>query len=149
MPRWLLWLLAALLLLGLALNRAWALSPQQQLALASGDNEARLQALQQAVAAAQPGTAAFLQQLRDGGLRLHQGRVLPAVQAPPEAEEPLLNNRLRGALDAALAALQLGDADARVRGAALNTLRDAPDAVPLAVLEKARSAETDPAPPCA
>ena len=48
----------------------WALSPAQQLAIASGDSEARLAALQQAVAAGEPGTAAYLQALLDGRVRL-------------------------------------------------------------------------------
>lgn len=124
---------------------AWALSAERQLAIASGDSEARLAALQQAVAAGEPGTAAFLQALLDGELRLQEGRVLRAADAPPEAEEPMLNNRLRGAVQAALAALHLAEPSPGARAAAIEALRTAPEAAPLALLEQAFAKETEPA----
>lgn len=138
--RFLLFLLLACLSLS-----ARALAPERQLALVSGDSEARLIALQQAVAANEPGTAAFLQALRDGELRRVGDRVLRASEAPADAEEPMLNNRLRGALEGALAALRLQDPSPGARAAAIDALRAAPESAPLALLERALAAEREPA----
>jgi len=126
---------------------AWAISPAQQLAIASGDSEARLVALQQAVAAGEPGTAAYLQALLDGRVRLVGERVLVLVgeEAPADAEEPMLNNRLRGAVTAALASLRLSDRSPGARAAAIETLRGALEAAPLVLLERALKAESEPA----
>ncbi len=137
-------LLLALLLWACAAT-AWALSTERQLAIAGGDSEARLVALQQAVAANEPGTAAFLQALLDGELRLVGERVLRAAEAPLDAEEPMLNNRMRGAVQAALAALRLQDPSPGARAAAIDALRSAPEAAPLAMLERALAAEREPA----
>lgn len=124
---------------------ARALAPEQAVRIAAGDSEARLAALRQAVAANEPGTAAFLQALLDGELRLVGGRVLRASEAPVDAEEPLLNNRLRGAVEGALAALRLQDPSPGARAAAIAALRAAPEAAPLDLLERALAAEREPA----
>ncbi len=133
-----------LLLLAFGSLSARALTPERQFAIASGDSEARLAALQQAVAANEPGTAVFLQALLDGELRVVGPRVLRAAEAPPEAEEPMLNNRMRGAVAGAVAALRLGDPSPGARAAALDVLRGSPDAVPLPLLERALAAEQEP-----
>ncbi|TSE26221.1 High-affinity branched-chain amino acid transport system permease protein LivH [Tepidimonas sediminis] len=133
---------AAALLAGLCLllpRLAPALTPEQALAVAEGTVAERVQAITQLAAAPDPAAAALLRALQDERVRVHEGRVWieqpdgSAVRAdsgapeplPPEAEAPLLNNRLRAALALALAALDLQEADPQRQRTAAATLRRA------------------------
>ena len=105
-------LLATALVLGSA---AHALTREQALAIATGDTEARVAALNQAVADADDETAAFIQALQDDAVRYKDGQVFvmkddkahdpvggAELRLPEDAEDVVNNNRVRGALTSAL-----------------------------------------------
>ncbi|MBV8605597.1 MAG: urea ABC transporter permease subunit UrtB [Pelomonas sp.] len=147
-------LLCCLLLAPLA---ARALSPAQARALADGDTDARIAALDQAVAANAPGLAPFAQALLDDAVKLTPAAVLvvDGAQAhdaaggapaalPDDAADVVNNNRMRGALQAALAALELRAPDPARRRAAVAALAAAGlDESLLPLVEQALGAETD------
>ena len=62
---------------------------------------------------------------------------------PQDAEEVMLNNRLRGEIDTALAALKLFSPDVKVRRQAALSLLKEPDASRRPLLDKALAAEKD------
>ena len=147
--------LGLLLWLGGA-GTAAALTQQQALALAAGDSEARIAALNSAVAAADPSLAAYVRALLDDEVKLAGGRAYivrdgratdaasGAEAALPEgAEDVLNNNRMRRELGAAAAAMQLlsRDRDERARGIA--ELRSQADESKLPLIDKAAAVETD------
>ena len=151
MTRW-----AMLLGLLLACN-AHALTADEALGMAMGESDARLEALAKAVAQGDDKTAAYLQALADDAVKVAAGRVLvvkdgqgldpvtgEAVTVPPDAEDVMLNNRLRGEIDTALAALKLFSADVALRKQAALALLKEPDASRLPVLAKALASEKDP-----
>ncbi len=133
-----------------------ALTPQEAVAIAAGESDARVQALAQAVAQGDDRTAAYLQALADDAVKLAAGKVLvvrdgkgldpvtgEARDVPPDAEDVMLNNRLRGEIDTALAALKLFSTDVALRRQAALALLKEPDASRKPVLEKALAAEKD------
>ncbi|WP_422016824.1 urea ABC transporter permease subunit UrtB [Roseateles sp.] len=125
---------------------AWALTPELAARIAAGEGDERVAALQQAVAAGDASLAPFLRALQDGRVRLKGGQALVMAQgqaAPPDAEEPMLNNRMRREIDAALAGLDLLSPDRATRAKALDTLRDDADATKLALFERALASEPD------
>jgi urea transport system permease protein len=131
------------LLAALWCGAAWAV-PSALHAIAAGeDNDARIAALKAALDAPSSELAPFLQALLDGEVRVKGNQAWLASEAPLEAEEPSLNNRLRRELGAALAALNLRAAEPAQRRAALAVLRDEPESAPLALLEQAFEKETD------
>jgi urea transport system permease protein len=145
-------LLAALL----ASAAAHALTADEARAIALGETDARIEALAKAVGAADERTAAFLQALADDAVKTAGGKVLvvrndkasdpvtgAVVPLPPDAEDVINNNRMRGELDSALAALKLFSPDARVRAAAITALQKDPDESRLPLIEKAWAAEPD------
>ena len=88
---------------------AFALTPEQALALSSGDTDARIAALQKALASPNDKTAAFLQALSNDEVKVSGARVFvvrdgQAVDAatgnnealPDTAEDVINNNRMRG-----------------------------------------------------
>ena len=110
------------------LTAAHALTVDEARGIAVGDSDARIEALSKAVAQGDDKTAAYLQALADDVVKTANGQVLvvrdgqgtdpvtgQAVSVPPEAEEVMLNNRLRGEIDTALAALKLFSPDVKVR----------------------------------
>jgi urea transport system permease protein len=134
------WLLA---LSGLS---AWALSPELATRIAAGEGDERVAALQQALAAGDESLGPFLRALQEGRVRVKGGQALVIAEGaavPPDAEEPMLNNRMRREIDSALAGLDLLSKDRATRAKALATLRDDADASKLPLLEKALAAETD------
>jgi urea transport system permease protein len=153
------WIKSAALLAGLTLSMAaQALTAQQALAMAEGDNDARIEALADAVAQGTAQTATYLQALADDAVKLAAGRVWvvkdgkgldpvtgQAVDLPADAQDVMLNNRLRGEIDTALAALKLFSPDAAVRRQAALALLKEPDASRQRVLDKALAQEKDPA----
>jgi urea transport system permease protein len=152
------WLRAiAAIALAMALGPAWALDAAQARAIAVGDGDARIAALDAAVERADPGLAAFAQALLDDAVKttatgvyvVRDDRVTDAATGAParlpgDAEDVTSNNRMRGALQAALSGLRLLSKDAGQRHAAIAALSKAdPDPALLPVLDKAWAAETD------
>jgi len=149
-------LCVALSLLG---GVAHALTPAQTLAIAAGDNDARLVALNAAAAAGGDARlAGFVQALLDGEVKVAGDKVYlvqndkatiaatgePAT-APEDAEDVTNNNRMRGALDAVLSTLRLFSPDLSVRRAAIVDLGKATlEEGRLPLIDKALAAETDP-----
>ena len=150
------------LLLGLAVAlwggaSAHALTAEQARAMASGDTDARVAALGAAAATADPALAAFAQALLDDAVKLTPALVLvvkgdTAVDAstgapatlPADAEDVVNNNRMRGALQAAVASLRLLDTDPAVRAAAVAELAKTPlEEAQLPLIDKALAAEAD------
>ncbi|MFN3302485.1 MAG: urea ABC transporter permease subunit UrtB [Roseateles sp.] len=125
---------------------AWALSPELANRIAAGESDDRVAALQQALAAGDASLGPFLRAMQDGRVRVKAGQALviaEGAEPPADAEEPMLNNRMRREIDAALAGLDLLSTDREVRARALATLRDDADASKLPLLEKALATETD------
>jgi urea transport system permease protein len=123
-------------------------------AIVSGDSETRIEALHQAVATADDKTVAFLQALSDDAVKVAGDQVWivkdgqgydPLTGAPSplpgDAEDVMSNNRLRGELDSALAALKLFSPDEATRIAAIAQLQSDADESKLPLIEKAYAAE--------
>ena len=143
--------------LGLLLtSTAHALTEQEALAMAVGESDARIEALTKAVAQGNDKTALYLQALADDAVKVTDGKVLvvkngqgfdpvtgQAMTVPADAEDVMLNNRLRGEIDTALAALKLFSSETSLRKQAALALLKEPDASRLPVLEKALATEKD------
>ena len=168
MPRWLragrglplMATVAALTTLALLPAPALALTAEQARAIATGETDARVAAL--GLAAADPAQAQplalLVRALLDdavktagdkvfivaGGKTLEAGP-MTAAALPDAAEDVVNNNRMRGALQAALAGLKLfSPAPAARREAVKELLKDSLGDAQLPLIAKAFSAETDP-----
>jgi len=145
-------------MLGLLLTcNLHALTADEALGMATGESDARIEALAKAVAQGDDKTLVYLQALADDAIKVAGNKVFwvrdgkgfdpvsgQATELPPDVEDVMLNNRLRGEIDAALAALKLFSADVNLRKqAALALLKD-PDPSRKPVLEKALASEKDP-----
>ncbi len=136
---------------------AWALDAAQARAIAVGEGDARIAALQDAIARADPGLAVFAQALLDDAVKTTATGVFvvrddKAVDAatgkpaalPADAEDVTNNNRMRGALAAALSGLRLLSPDVAARRAAIDDLsHGSADPALLPVLDKAFATESD------
>jgi urea transport system permease protein len=141
---------------------AHALTQPQALSVAQGETDDRIAALGRLVAAPDDRTAVLLQAMADERLKLTADhRVLIAADAtlldaatgapvtlPPDAqsslEDVMLNNRLRGELDGALAALHLSSPDKSERLSAAKALLDAGgDDARVALIDGAIAKEKD------
>ncbi|MCZ8393371.1 urea ABC transporter permease subunit UrtB [Achromobacter xylosoxidans] len=126
--------------------------------LAGDDTDARLQAIATLGQQPGPGAAAVLQALGNDLLyALPDGRVLvgdgkgqaidpvtgTALALPPEASGIAINNRLRRAIEAALAGSRLFSDNPQERLAAARRLQQSGDPARLPLLEKALAAEKD------
>ena len=149
-------LLAACALLCAVALPARALSVEQALAMSSGDSQSRIEAINAAVLDADAKTAAFLQALAEGAVKYTDAQVFvasgdayqdavtgAAAQPPAEADDVVNNNRMRGAIAAAQAALQLASPDPAARAAAADALFKEPDASRLPLVEAALQREQD------
>jgi urea transport system permease protein len=138
------------------LTAAHALTVQEARGIATGESDARVEALAKAVAQGDEKTAAYLQALSDDVVKISQDQVIivragqgtdpvtgQSVPVPADAEDVMLNNRLRGELDTALAALKLFSPDVQVRRLAALSLLKEPDASRKPLLDKALAAEKD------
>ncbi len=138
----------------LVATHAQALTADEAKAIAAGESDARVEALNKAVATADDRTAAFLQALSDDAVKvagdkvfvIKDGKVFDPVTGvevavPPAAEDVVNNNRMRGELDSALAALKLFSKDEKTRIAAIKQLQSDADESKLPLLEKAFAAE--------
>ncbi len=134
-----------------------ALTADEALGMAIGESDARIQALANAMAHADDKTLAYLQALADDAVKVAGDRVLwikdgkafdfihgEAVELPPEAEDVMLNNRLRGEIDTALATLKLCCADLDTRKQGARALLKEPDPNRKPALEKALASEKEP-----
>lgn len=143
-------------LLAFGCSAAQALTADEARAIALGEADARIEALNKAVATGDDRTAAFLQALADDAVKTAGGQVYvvrddkatdPVTGAPAtlpaDAEDVINNNRMRGEIDSAMAALKLFSKDATVRAAAVAELQKEPDESKLPLIEKAWAAEPD------
>ena len=126
------------------------------MAIAQGDSDARIAALNERVTARDPQLAAYVEALLADEVRVAGGKVYllrgtvstlvgsgAAAPLPEGAEEVVNNNRMRQALEGALAAFRLGSPDREVRAKAVADLRDVIDEGLVPLLEQAATAETD------
>jgi len=152
-------LLAATWLLGLTTVRA-EVSQEALRGLASEEFEARVAAIEQLVAGADPRVAVILKALVDGDLLagpggaiwlLEGGQLVDAASGAPvakpaaEPEAIMANNALRQQAESALASLRLFSADPQVRLTAVRELLGQVDASMLPMLDRALAVEKDPA----
>jgi urea transport system permease protein len=137
--------------------QAHALTADEASAIASGESDARIEALNKAVATADDKTAAYLQALSEDAVKMVGNRAIivkddqgidPISGAefalPDDAEDVMINNRMRGELDSALAALKLFSKDEKTRIAAIKQLQSDADETKLPLIEKAFAAESNP-----
>jgi urea transport system permease protein len=139
---------------------ASALTSEQALKLVAGDNDERVEALASAMALAgdkaDPQLKAYLQAVLDDAVKFDEARaylmvegqakdpVTGAVLTPSEAAEDVSNNnRIRGVLQNALAALDLASPDKAVREAAVSQLKGQADETVLPLLKQASKREQD------
>lgn len=154
-PRWLCTGAFAINALLLPLS-AHALTIEQARAIASGETDARIAAINTALAESQPGTLEFLQALAADEVKLAGDKPVivrgdkafdvvsaAAIAMPSAAEDVVNNNRMRGEIDNAIAALSLLSSDAKVRLEAVKALQGEPDEGKLPLIEKALAAESD------
>ena len=141
-------------------SSGYALTSQEALAMAQGEGSARVSAVQAAVAEADAATLAFIQALSDDAVKIIDGKpyifqadkALDPVSGAPAAlstealsagQDVVNNNRMRGELDNALAALKLLSPDAALRRAAAINLQGQVGEAQLALLERAFAQETE------
>jgi len=136
---------------------ASALDPAAVEKLAFGESDERIQAIGALVAEGDPRAAEVLAALADGELQTAGKRVLivragealdaatgEKVAPPPaEREDVVANNRLRGAIGRALAALKLVSRERGERLAAARALAGGADASMLPLVKRVLEAETD------
>ena len=133
---------------------AQALTLDEARAVALGEPDARIAALNKVVANADDKTAAFLQALADDSVKTSGDKVYivkdgkgmdpvtgAPVDVPADAEDVVSNNRMRGELDTALGAIRLFSPDAKERAASVKALAAEPDASRLPLVEKALQSE--------
>ena len=133
---------------------AHALTAEEARAIAAGDTDARIEAMNRSLAQADERTAVFLQALAEDAVKLAGDRVFivragQAVDAvtgaslslPQEAEDAMVNNRLRGEIDTALASIRLFSSDDKVRASAISTLLNETDESKLPLVQKALAVE--------
>lgn len=144
-----------LAVLAILATSAWA-GPAKT--LADADNSTRAELISQWAASADPALLPLLTALQDGTLltdaantpylQTDKGLLLAETGQPstvdPSTLSPLtINNRVRAALNTAIAALKLSSPDLTLRQDAVKAIRDATDVALLPVLEKQAAAETD------
>jgi urea transport system permease protein len=136
---------------------AHALTAEEARAIASGETEARIAALDQAVLTADERTAAFIQAMADDAVKYTDDRVFvmkddkghdpvtgAEVAVPDGAEDVVNNNLMRGAFDAAQSVLRLTSPDDKVRADAAQGLLKEPSESRLPAVERALAAEKNP-----
>ncbi len=146
-------LLIALLLIA---GRAYSITPDEAKAIAIGESDARIEALNKALVNADDKTAAFIQALADDAVKVAGDKIFivkdgkatdpvtgAEVKLPLYAEDVISNNRMRSELETAQAALKLFNKDVGVRSEAIASLLKDPDESRLPLLDKALAAETN------
>jgi urea transport system permease protein len=133
-----------------------ALTAPEALAISAGETDARIEALNRSLASADERTMSLLQALSEDAVKVAGDKVFivrddKAVDAvsgqevplPDGAEDAMLNNRMRGELDTAMASIRLFNKDFKVRAAAVRTLQGETDEGKLPLIEKALAVESD------
>ena len=157
---WSRWALCAGLLLGAlwAPSAARALTADEALQLADGEVSDRIATLLKLAASDDLQGHALIRALSDEAVQSQAGRVLVVsggeatdavtgqrVALTEQAEEVVVNNRMRGALDSALAGMELFTGDAARQVEAAETLQraafDEPDPAQLPLVDRALSTE--------
>ncbi len=137
-------------------SHAQALTADEAKAIAVGESDARVAALAKALSTADTKTAAFFQALSDDAVKVAGDKVFIVrdgkgsdpisgadATVPDGAEDVMNNNRMRGELDSAMAALKLFSSDEATRVAAIKQLQSDADESKLPLIEKAYAAETN------
>ena len=139
---------------------SFALTAEQAQKMAVGKGDERIAALQAAALSPDAQTVAFIQALSDGLVKVvagkpvvvRDGQALDAVtgdaltlsaDALQTAEDAMVNNRMRGELDNALAALKLLSPDAAVRRDAAKALQGQVSDAQLPLIDKALALESE------
>ncbi|MEO8542664.1 MAG: urea ABC transporter permease subunit UrtB [Burkholderiaceae bacterium] len=135
---------------------AHALTAQEALAISVGETDERIEALKRSLANADDRTVALLQALSDEAVKVAGDKVFIVrndkvfdavggmeVPLPDGSEDTMVNNRLRGELDTALASIKLFAKDVKVRAAAMRTLQGETDETKLPLIDKALASEAD------
>jgi urea transport system permease protein len=138
-------------------NNAYALTADEAKGIAIGDGDARIEALRASIVGADNKTAQFIQALSDDAVKVVAGKPVivkddkavdpitgTETTLPDTAEDVMNNNRMRGEIDTALAALKLLSTDAAVRREAVKTLQGEVDESKLPLLDKAFAQESVP-----
>ena len=136
-----------------------ALDPAVVAQLGAEESDAKVDAIRKLVATEDPRAIVVLQALADDALTLVDGGKRAAIvadgklidaatgteigPAPGSVETVIINNRIRGELGPALAALKLGSADREVRLAAAKELQGSDNEDALPILERAIGKEAD------
>ncbi|MGE5713100.1 MAG: urea ABC transporter permease subunit UrtB, partial [Betaproteobacteria bacterium] len=137
-----------------------ALDPSVVVQLGAEDSDVRVDAIRKLVATEDPRVIEILRALDgdalaliDGGKRAviaADGKLTDAVTGQPAGTTPanletiVINNRIRGEIGAALAALRLGSSDRAERLAAARELQGSDNEDALPIIERAMAKETDP-----
>ena len=138
-------------------SRCFAIDVDTGKQLAAEDGDVKLAAIQKLVASADPAAIALLTALQDDVLVLFKGRLVIAdssgtkdaltgapVDAPAAQHEAIMiNNRIRAALDGAIAALKLVSPDRAARLAAARAVAGDPSAEMLPLIKTALDKESD------
>jgi urea transport system permease protein len=137
-------------------SSAFALTPDQALRIAQGESDARIAALNEAVVAADPALAAYVQALLADEVKIAGGKALivhdgkatdaatGAASTLPDGAEDVVNpNRVRRELEGALAALKLFSPNRAERAKAVTELKEQASEGNLVLIEKAEKTETD------
>jgi len=137
---------------------AQALTAAEARAMAAGDSDTRIEALNKAVGNADDRTAAFIQAMADDAVKVTADAAFivrdgkgtdpvtgAEVAVPDGAEDVSTNNRMRGEIDTALAALKLFSKDEKLRRDGIKSLQGESDEGKLGLIDKALAAETVPA----
>lgn len=158
--RWLRTCLALLCLIGAA--SAHALTPAEALTLAAGDSDERIATLNQLAAAGDEKGLALIQALSNDAVKVQGEQVLviaddgsaadavtgAAATLSETAEDAVVNNRMRSAIETALATRDLFGSDPALQIEAAGLLQkaafDEPDASQLPLVDKALAGELDP-----
>jgi urea transport system permease protein len=132
-----------------------ALTSAEVKSIAVGETDSRIEVLNKAMLIADEKTSAFVQAMVDDNVKISGDKVLIVkdtkavnpvtgveMALPSVLEDIINNNRMRGELDTALAALKLFSKDESTRTAAIQALLKDPDEAKLPLLEKALSTET-------
>jgi urea transport system permease protein len=140
----------------LSLSIAQALTSTQAIGMVQGETDNRLEVLSQALQEEDAATANYLQALADDAVKvagkqvfvLRDGKAFDPVTASEiplatDAEDVINNNRMRGEIDAALAALKLLSPDEKIRLQAAMALAKEPDAAKLPLINKALKVEAN------
>jgi urea transport system permease protein len=133
-----------------------ALTREQALALAKGENDERIAALAASLGRGDEGLAAYLQAILDDEVKVGADKAFivrgdktldaaTGAETPlPEGAEDVINsNQMRREIDGALAALKLFSKDLAERRAATKALKEEADESRLPLIEKALATETD------